>query len=164
MNKKNLLITFITSLIFINSCSGYDPIFSSSNLQFRIVEYSTKGDNKLSKQIYFKLYNLSKNNENNVDAKDFDIIIKTKKIKKSTIKSNTGKILEYEINLITNITIIDSLNKNNLMQFNDNIYSSYRVQDQYSDTLALENKTVENLLSRSYQSFLIQLSDNLLKK
>ena len=33
-------------LICINGCAGYEPIFSSSNLQFKITDYVIKGDNK----------------------------------------------------------------------------------------------------------------------
>ena len=63
MRKKFAPIIFLTiALIFINSCTGYKPIFSSSNIKFDIADYSIEGDKKIAKQIYAKLNNLSKNN------------------------------------------------------------------------------------------------------
>ena len=38
---------------------------------------------------------------------------------------------------------------------------TYKVQDQYSDTLKLENQTIENLTNNIYNKLLIQLSEKL---
>ena len=48
-----LTISFIL-IIGINACAGYKPIFTTSNLQFEISDYSIKGDKDLGKKIYTK--------------------------------------------------------------------------------------------------------------
>ena len=62
MKKITFLISSIILFFFINGCGGYEPIFSSTNLQFEIVDYSIKGDKTLGGKIYSKLDNISKNN------------------------------------------------------------------------------------------------------
>ena len=64
MKKITSLIVLFILLVFINACTGYKPIFGSSNLQFEITDYLIEGDKKLGNQIYSKLYNLSKSNKN----------------------------------------------------------------------------------------------------
>ena len=83
MKKKIYLIISFILLIFINACAEYKPIFGSSNLQFQIADYSIDGDKKLGNRIYSKLYNLSKSNKNNENAKNIYIKIKVSKEKKS---------------------------------------------------------------------------------
>ena len=56
MKKNNyLLLPLIVLLIFINSCVGYKPIFSSSNIKFKISDYKIEGNQKIGKIIYSKL-------------------------------------------------------------------------------------------------------------
>ena len=38
-------------LIFFNGCAGYEPIFSSTNLQFEIADYSIEGNKILENKI-----------------------------------------------------------------------------------------------------------------
>ena len=122
---------FLTILIIaINSCVGYEPIFSSSNMKIRIIEHSVEGNKKLGNQIYSKLHSISKSNENNVDAQDIDVFIKISKEKNTTIKSSTGKILEYKVNINTSILVLNSLNKKKLLDQSYNLSESYKVQDQ----------------------------------
>ena len=51
MKKITYLIISIIFLIFINACAGYKPIYTT-NLQFKIVDYSIKSNKKLGRQIY----------------------------------------------------------------------------------------------------------------
>ena len=46
MNKISLIL-----LINIEACAGYKPIFSSSNLEFEIADYSISGDKKIGNKI-----------------------------------------------------------------------------------------------------------------
>ena len=48
------------------------------------------------------------------------------------------------------------------MIHNFNSFSSYKVQDQYSETIKLENKATDNLVDETYQDLLIKLSESLL--
>ena len=54
------IFSFIILLILINGCTGYKPIFSSTNLQFKIADYSIEGNKVLGKKIYYKYHNIVK--------------------------------------------------------------------------------------------------------
>ena len=107
MKKITLLISSIILFFFINGCAGYEPIFSSTNLQFEIADYSIKGDKTLGGKIYSKLHDISKNNKNNQDAKNIELFINVTKTKDSTSKDTSGKILEYKITLNVEVEIQD---------------------------------------------------------
>ena len=162
MKKITSLIVLFILLVFINACTGYKPIFGSSNLQFEITDYLIEGDKKLGNQIYSKLYNLSKSNKNQEGIKSIYLTINVLKEKKPTSKDTAGKILEYKVNLNTKVVIKNYLTNKKLLDKNFIFSSSYKVQDQYSDTIKLENKLVENLINQTYQELIIKLSENIL--
>ena len=162
MKKTIYLIISFIFLTYINACSGYKPIFGSSNLQFEIADHSIKGNKKLGNQIYSKLYNLSNSNKNNPDSQSIHIVIEATKDKIPTVKNSAGKILEYRINLNSNIVVKNYLTNDEILIHNFNSFSSYKVQDQYSETIKLENKATDNLVDETYQDLLIKLSESLL--
>ena len=55
MKKNNLIIVSLLLLILVNACSGYKPIFSTSNFNFIISDYSITGNQVLGNKIYYKL-------------------------------------------------------------------------------------------------------------
>ena len=161
MNKILNLITLFIFLIFLNDCAGYKPIFKTSNLEFQIVDYSIKGDKVLGRQIYSQLYNLSKSNKNNVNAQEVDISIEISKDKIATTKSNTGKILQYKITLNTRVIVNNYITKNNILNQTFTSFTSYQVQSRHSETIQLENTSIENLINKTYQDLLIILSQKI---
>ena len=163
MKKITYLIISIIFLNFINACAGYKPIYKT-NLQFEIADYSIKTNKKLGRQIYSKLYNLSKSNKNNTEIQSITIIIAATKNKNATVKDSTGKVLEYRIILTSNIIIKDYLTDDTILNQTFSYSSSYKVQDQYSETIKLENKSIENLLNKTYQNLLIKMSEIILTK
>ena len=164
MKKITTLPFLFAILICIYACADYKPIFGSANLQFEIADYSVEGDKKLGNKIYSKLYNLSKSNKNQIETTSVVIDIKVLKEKNSTSKDATGKILEYKINLNTKVIVKNYLTNDTLLDKNFISSSSYKVQDQYSETIKLENKVIENLINKTYQELLIKLSENILTK
>ena len=164
MKKINYLIISLILLIYINACTGYKPIFSSSKLQFDIANYSIQGDKKLGNQIYSKLYNLSKSNKNNPEAQSVHVLINASKEKNATTKDNTGKILEYKVTLNVGVIMKDFLTNNEILNQNFASFASYKVQDQYSESIKLENITINNLVNKTYQDLLIRISENMLTK
>ena len=161
MKKITQITLSLVLLISLNSCVGYKPIFSSSNLQFKINDYSIKGNKKLGNQIYSKLYILSKSNNDDLNARNINITINLLKNKSGTAKNSTGKIIEYKISLDTNIVVNDPLSNNEIINYQSTSSSSYKVQDQHSETLKLENKAIENLIGEVYQDLLIKMSENI---
>ena len=164
MKKITTLPFLFTILICIYACADYKPIFGSANLQFEIADHSVEGDKKLGNKIYSKLYNLSKSNKNQKEITSVVINIKVLKEKNSTSKDATGKILEYKINLNTKVIVKNYLTNDTLLDKNFISSLSYKVQDQYSETIKLENKVIGDLINRTYQDLLIKLSENILTK
>ena len=163
MKKITYLLIPLVLLIYINACSGYKPIFGSSNIsniQFEIADYSIKGNKKLGNQIYSKLYSLSNLSKNNPEAQSIYISIEVLKDKTATVKSSAGKILEYKISLSSNIEVKNFLSNDEILSQNFSSSSSYKVQDQYSETVKLENTITENLVNKTYQDLLIKISEN----
>ena len=162
MKKILYLLTSFIILINIGACAGYKPIFGSSNLEFKIAEYSISGDKKLGNKIYSKLYDLSRSTKKTSGTKNIYLLINVSKDKKATAKDSAGKILGYKINLSTTITIKDVMTGNEILHENFSYSSVFKAQDQYSETIKLENQTTQNLINNIYQDFLIKFSANLL--
>ena len=161
MKKIAYLIISIIFLNFINACAGYKPIYTT-DLQFEIADYSIKTNKKLGRQIYSKLYNLSKSNKKSTKTQSITIIIDITKNKTATAKNSAGKVLEYRIILSSNIIIKDYLTDDKILNQNFSYSSIYKVQDKYSETIKIENKSIEDLINKIYQDLLINLSKNLL--
>jgi len=162
MKKISYLFLLLFILINIDACNGYKPIFSSSNLKFKIADYSISGDKNLGTQIYNKLYNLSRSTEINSEVRNVYILINTSKEKRATAKDSAGKILGYRINLSASITIKDVMTGNKILNENFSYASTYKTQDQYFNTVKIENQTTKDLIENLYQDLLIKLSANLL--
>ena len=162
MKKTSYLFISFIILINIGACAGYEPIFGSSNLEFKIADYSISGDKKLGNQIYSKLYDLSRSTKKTSETKNIYLLINVSKDKNATAKDSAGKILGYKINLSTTITIKDVMTGNEILNENFSFSSTYNAQDQYSETIKLENQTMQNLINNTYQDLLIKLSANLL--
>ena len=161
MKKITYLIFTIVFLILISGCSGYKPIFAAKNLQFNISEYSIEGNKILGNKIYSKLYRLSNAEKDDQNVRNIGLLIKVSIDKKATSKDSAGKILEYKITLNTEVKVTDSITDDKIL--NEIFISSitYKVQSQYSDTVNLENTSIENLINKIYQELLIKLSENI---
>ena len=161
---KKIPYLFILFIILINivACAGYEPIFGSANLEFKIVNYSISGDKKLGNKIYSKLYDLSRSTKKTSGTKNIYLLINVSKDKKATAKDSAGKILGYKINLSTTITIKNVITGKIILNENFSFSSVYKAQDQYSKTIKLENQTTQNLINNTYQDLLIKLSEKLL--
>ena len=149
-------------LIFINGCTGYEPIFGPTNLQFDIADHSIEGDKVLGDKIYSKLYSLSKSKKDDQNLRSVNLIIKVSKNKNATTKDSAGKILEYKITLNTDVKVTDFITKDKIL---DQIFISsltYKVQDKYSDTVNLENRSIEDLLNKTYQELVVRLAQNII--
>ena len=164
MIKKISLIFLSIFFILSNGCSGYKPIYSNSNLEFKIVDYAIKGDKRLGNRIYSKLYNLSRTKKNLDSDKSIILLIDTSLNKNETSKDSSGKVLEYKLTLIAKIEILDFLSNDLILNQAFVSSLSYKVQSQYSETIKLENRTIDNLLNKTYQDLLIKISETILTK
>ena len=151
------LFVFIL-LVIIYGCAGYEPIFGSKNLQFKIADFSIEGNKILGNKIYSKLHVLSQSTKDDKNVRKIDLLILVSKDKNATVKDSAGKILEYKIILSTEVYIKDFKTGDEIL--NETFVSSatYKVQDQQSETVNLENKSIDNLINNIYQKLLIKLS------
>ena len=161
MKKIFYLTFFISAFIFISDCTGYKPIFGSTSLQFKISNYDIEGDKILGNKLYSRLSGLSKSKKVDSNTKSLDLLINVSKTKNATSKDSSGKILEYKIDLNTKVNITDFITGKKLLDRNFSSSLNYKIQDQYSDTIKLENKTIEDLLNKTLQEILIDLSRNI---
>ena len=164
MKKNTFTILLIVLLIFINGCSGYKPIFSSTNLEFDIANYSLKDNKTLGKKIFSRLKRASKLNGNNENVRKIDILIKASQNKKATAKDASGKILQYKISLNIDVKIKDYLTEDEILNETYSSSFTYKIQKQYSDTLKLEERSINQLVDKTYQQILIKLSENITTK
>jgi len=164
MKKNTFTILLIVLLIFINGCSGYKPIFSSTNLEFDIANYSLEDDKTLGEKIYLRLKRASKLNGNNENVRKIDILIKASQNKKATAKDASGKILQYKISLNIDVKIKDYLTEDEILNETYSSSFTYKIQNQYSDTLKLEERSINQLVDKTYQQILIKLSENIITK
>lgn len=160
--KNTILSTII--LAFICGCSGYKPIFSSTNLQFKIIEYSIEGNKILGNKIYTKLNNISKSSANNKNPTMINLLINTEEDKSSSAKDSSGKILEYKTTLKTKVIITDSTNNNEILNQTFTSSTVFKVQDQHSETIKLESNSIQNLIDKTYQELLIKFSQSIITK
>ena len=160
MKKISHVLISLIFLINIGACTGYKPIFSSSNLQFKITDYSILGDKKLGNRIYSKLFNISQSAKNTPETKNIYILINASQNKNVTAKNTAGKILGYKLNLSTTIIIKDSMTENEILNNTFIFSSTYKVQDQFSETLKIENQILEDLIDKTYQDLLIKFTEH----
>jgi hypothetical protein len=155
-NNKVIYLIFIIGLIY--GCAGYKPIFSSSSLNFKIEEYKIEGDKMTANKIYSSLkrsenYELT---ENELLATNF--FISTSKTKIETIKDKTGKVKEYKIIIKAKVEITKYLSDDILLNEIFEASSNYKVQDNYSETVLLENRSIENLTETISQNILNKIA------
>ena len=161
MIKKISLIFLSIFFILSNGCAGYKPIYSNSNLEFKIVDYTIKGDKRLGNKIYSKLYNLSRTKKNLDSDKSIILLIDTSLNKNETSKDSSGKVLEYKLTLIAKIEVLDFLSNDRILNQAFVSSLSYKVQSQYSETIKLENSSIEDLIDKTYKDLLVKLAQNI---
>ena len=164
--KKIIFLTVVSTILFVlhGGCTGYKPIYATSNFNFKIEQHSITGDVKLGNLIYRKLNNISLSNKNNPKARRIILSIETSKEKKPKVKNNAGKVLEYQIYLNTNINMTNYLTYKTIIKQNFNYSISYKVQDEHSDTIKMENQNIENLVNKAYQDILLKISQSVVSK
>ena len=160
MKKNYSLILSLFLIIFVNGCAGYKPLFNSSSLMINIKNHTIEGDQDLGKRIYLKLENLLKS-KNKKDKKNINLFINISKNIQPTIKDKSGKIIEYKITLNTNIIAKKYETEKLILNKNISNSISYKVQDQYSQSMIKENKAIEDLINQTYQELLITIIQNI---
>ena len=100
----------------------------------------------------------------NQNVRNISLLIDISKDKGATSKDSAGKILEYRITLNTNVDVKDFITNNKILNQTFTSSLTYKTQDQYSDTINLENKSIENLIDKTFQELFIKLIESIATK
>ena len=148
--KKNIIILILSAFV-ITSC-GYKSIYSSKNLNFNILEFEVEDKTKISRKIKNNLDSYKKNDSNNF----YSIKINSKKNINIISKDSEGDPSNFEMTIISEITILDDekivKNKVFLESFNYKNSSNKFDLKQYEKNIEdnLTNKILENIISYFY--------------
>ncbi len=127
----------ILFLSFLQSC-GYQPLLSSKNQKFSVVNINIYGDKKLARTLgnYFT----------EIENADNNLILEITASKKKLVSNRTSIGATSEYNLIVNFDVKVISEKNNEMIFKQNFTSnnSFKTSKVHLDTLRRENKIVDN--------------------
>tara|TARA_B100001996_G_scaffold372510_1_gene348976 strand:- start:549 stop:1010 length:462 start_codon:yes stop_codon:yes gene_type:complete len=150
MIKKIFFIIIIFSFLF--QCSGYKPIYSKKEQNFKLGKIETIGNEKLNKIILRNIKNIGKEN-NNTNILNLEIETKLEKnIKSKDAKGNPNK---FEIIIFTNLTI--NKNTDNSLKksfYISNIYNAFESEFEQNKY----EKTIEKtLISKISQKLIIYL-------
>ena len=150
MIKKIFFIIIIFSFLF--ECSGYKPIYSKKEQNFKLGKIETIGNEKLNKIILRNIKNIGKEN-NNTNILNLEIETKLEKnIKSKDAKGNPNK---FEIIIFTNLTI--NKNTDNSLKksfYISNIYNAFESEFEQNKY----EKTIEKtLISKISQKLIIYL-------
>jgi len=157
---KKIIYSILSVFLLINivGCVGYEPIFNSPKLSLKITEHSLEGNKKLGRKIYSQLNKSFNSSNGSSDTRSVIIVIDTKQNIDPTVKNSAGKVIEYRVQIKTNLLMKDSSSNSELINYTINLSSSYKVQDQYFQTKKLETKTIDELVNKIYQDLLIKIS------
>ena len=145
---SKILILILTSY-FISGC-GYQPILNDENQKFSISQFNLEGNKRLGGLLKNNLIVIKKNKNS--------LVLDIKSEKKTVIanKSQTGKILSY--NLTLNFEISASKNQNIIYSKVFTKTQNYNAADVHSETLNNEKKLVEILIESIANELLIELN------
>jgi hypothetical protein len=157
---KNCKKIFIMTILvcFLNSCTGYTPIFSEKNINFKIEKIEKKGDQKIGN---FLVENLNINQSNADNIEKISLSIYTTKNKTSVIKDKSGKIVSYKLQI--NIRAIVKIISSNKIIVNENFKgtSNFDNKNQTYETIKLENKITKDLVKKLTTDLILRINQSL---
>lgn len=154
MKKIIYFVAVLFLLKILNGC-GYQPIYSSQNINLKIVNQYYEGSTDLAQRIYAKINNNLFFDNN---AKEVDLKIFASKYKSTTSTDSSGNALSYKVILNTELTMTNIFSDQVLANENITVSENYKVQDQVYQTEKLENNVISNLIDRVGQKFLLKIS------
>ena len=101
MKKIIYFVAVLFLLKILNGC-GYQPIYSSQNVNLKIVNQYYEGSTDLAQRVYAKINNILFFDNN---AKEVDLKIFASKNKSTTSTNSSGNALSYKITLNTELTM-----------------------------------------------------------
>ena len=146
---KKILI-FIT-LVMLNNCTGYSPIFSSKQTNFYIEEITVTEDNKLIRKIIRNLKPYTINN----NKKKIRLVLDLKSTETVILKDEKGNVATQEIKISLNAKTI--LSKDEVKDFN--FIEKFTIKNQSNKfELNQYKRSIEsNMIDEIYEDLILKL-------
>ncbi len=140
MSQKFLKILLVLLLfVFIQSC-GYEPLLTEKNKKFSINSFDISGERKLGQMLVNNFIKV-KNSENILMCK-----MNINKERFASNKDQSGKIIEYTLNVNLDLEITSILDTNSVLTKSYSEKRSYKASNLYSDTISREKKISQDLI------------------
>mgnify|MGYP001251987517 CR=1 FL=1 len=150
-------IFIIIVLLILNNCAGYEPIFSSKDVNFYIGEITIKEDNKLIRNIVKNLKPYTIKNDKRRINLELNLDIK----EAITLKDSKGNTVSEEMGIALEVKTI--LENNDQIKFNFSEKFTFNNQSNKFELNQYKKRMQINLVEKIYQdlTFLILGAVNL---
>ena len=143
-------ILFIVLIFLLHSCTGYKPIYSNKNINFRIAEINNLNNDFISKEIIksLKPYTTGDNK--------IEILLEIKSEKNESIisRDSKGDPLIFEIKVKTEIKIQEK-NSEKILQFNE--IFNFNNQTNKFEFSQYKKNIQQNLANRIFEKLILEL-------
>ena len=149
--KTSLCFYFILFVSFLSGC-GYQPLLNENSKKFGIKSFNIEGNKRLAQILKNNLVS-SRNKSNNLI-----LDINARKNRSITHKDSTGKIIEYNLKIIFDLTATESISRKKVLSKTFALDGNYKASNLYTDTLNREKKMVNELIESIAAQILTDLS------
>ena len=144
-------IFIIIVLLILNNCAGYEPIFSSKDVNFYIGEITIKEDNKLIRNIVKNLKPYTIQNDKRRINLELNLDIK----EAITLKDTKGNTVSEEMGIALEVKTI--LENNDQIKFNFSEKFTFNNQSNKFELNQYKKRIQINLVEKIYQDLIIRL-------
>tara|TARA_Y100000816_G_C26059988_1_gene556497 strand:- start:861 stop:1313 length:453 start_codon:yes stop_codon:yes gene_type:complete len=144
-------IFIIIVLLILNNCAGYEPIFSSKDVNFYIGEITIKEDNKLIRNIVKNLKPYTIQNDKRRINLELNLDIK----EAITLKDSKGNTVSEEMGIALEVKTI--LENNDQIKFNFSEKFTFNNQSNKFELNQYKKRMQINLVEKIYQDLIIRL-------
>tara|TARA_B100002052_G_C15488992_1_gene422030 strand:- start:98 stop:550 length:453 start_codon:yes stop_codon:yes gene_type:complete len=144
-------IFIIIVLLILNNCAGYEPIFSSKDVNFYIGEITIKEDNKLIRNIVKNLKPYTIQNDKRRINLELNLDIK----EAITLKDPKGNTVSEEMGIALEVKTI--LENNDQIKFNFSEKFTFNNQSNKFELNQYKKRMQINLVEKIYQDLIIRL-------
>ena len=146
---KNLI--FLAFLLLLTNCFGYEPIFSSSNINYNIKDVKNITQNKITSYIVRKL------NSYKSDDKKEDITIEISSNNKERVlsKDTKGDPIIFEMNIVVDVKLSLEGQDDKYFQFKENF--SYNNRSNKFDLKLYKDNLQKNISEKITKNIILKI-------
>ena len=148
----NKIILKILIFFLLTSGCGYKVVKYSELAKFDISKIEVVGNNEINFKIKRKLNSLSKEGSEN----RIEIFLKTSKNKSIKEKDSKNEVSKYQIDITANVKV-NSVNKENMLNFTINKSNDFIVGSKQSKTYTIEKKVTDLLIDETLDEIIDKL-------